>query len=294
MEEKNVQSKTKELSTVKAVILLVISILGIVIGKVVLNGDISVVLIVDAAIVASLCMIWGIKWADIEEQMKENFKSMTVPIVILMCVGMLVGIWITSGTIPTMIYYGNSALSQTVMAYYTRLCMGNPGMMAYAAVVSRLGSFVCIFTCSWFAKKLGRGNTAILSLGIQIIINIFRFVTKDANGYVMLGCMGISGVFGAMFLMMHMPCLMDSIDYGEWKTGVRSDGLLMSANSLGNKIGAAIGGSAVGYLLAFTGYDKNLQVQPAAVVENVRGLTLITPIVVQAIVIGLYMIYRKK
>ena len=114
MEEKNVQSQPKELSTVKAVILLVISILGIVIGKVVLNGDISVVLIVDAAIVASLCMIWGIKWADIEEQMKENFKSMTVPIVILMCVGMLVGIWITSGTIPTMIYYGMKFLNPQI------------------------------------------------------------------------------------------------------------------------------------------------------------------------------------
>jgi len=196
--------------------------------------------------------------------------------------------------VTTMIYYGNSAMSQTVMAYYTRLCMGNPAMMAYAAVVSRLGSFVCVLTCSWFAKKLGRGNTAVLALGVQMLILVVRFVTKDANGYVMLGCMGISGIFSALFLMMHTPCLMDSIDYGEWKTGVRSDGLLMSANSLGNKIGSAIGGSAVGFLLAFTGYDSALKTQSAAVVENVRKLTLITPLVVMAIVIGLYTIYRKK
>ena len=104
MEEKKVSSTGKELGTVQAVVLLILSILGIVIGKVVLKGDISVVLIVDAAIVAVLSMIWGVKWSDIEEQMKENFKSMTVPIIILMCVGMLVGIWITSGTIHTMIY----------------------------------------------------------------------------------------------------------------------------------------------------------------------------------------------
>lgn len=194
----------------------------------------------------------------------------------------------------TLIYYGNSAMSQTVMAYYTRLCMGNPAMMAYAAVISRLGSFVCVLTCSWFAKKLGRGRTATLALSVQMCIMLIRFITKDANGYVMLGCMAVSGVFSALFLMMHTPCLMDSIDYGEWKTGVRSDGLLMSANSLGNKIGSAIGGSAVGYLLAFTGYKKELKVQPEAVVENVRRLTLITPIVIMAIVICLYAVYRKK
>lgn len=114
MEERKQPDTGNEISTVKAVILLAISILGIVIGKVVLGGDISVVLIVDAAIVSALSMIWGVKWSDIEEQMKENFKSMTVPIIILMCVGMLVGSWIISGTIPTMIYYGMKFLNPQI------------------------------------------------------------------------------------------------------------------------------------------------------------------------------------
>lgn len=96
----------KQISALQATILLVISIGAIVVGKVILGGNISIVLILSAAIISVLSMIWGVEWSQIEEEIKENFKSMTVPILILMCVGMMVGIWIISGTIPTMIYYG--------------------------------------------------------------------------------------------------------------------------------------------------------------------------------------------
>lgn len=114
MSENTPQPGSKQLSTIQAVILLVLSIGIIVFGKLVLKGDITVILLVDAAINSALAMLWGVKWSDIEEQIKENFKSMTVPILILICVGLLVGIWIISGTIPTMIYYGMKFLSPSI------------------------------------------------------------------------------------------------------------------------------------------------------------------------------------
>lgn len=114
MKENPAATPEKTVNTWQAVVLLLVSILGIVVGKVILGGNITIVLIIDAALVAALSMIWGIKWAEIEEQMKENFKSMTVPIVILMFVGMMVGIWIACGTIPTMIYYGLKILSPSI------------------------------------------------------------------------------------------------------------------------------------------------------------------------------------
>ena len=106
MNEAKNTAYSKELSTGKAIALLVIAIATIFVGKLVLNGDIAVTLLVDTVIVSAIAVIWGVKWSDIEEQMKENLKSMTVPLVILMCVGLLVGTWIISGTIPTMVYYG--------------------------------------------------------------------------------------------------------------------------------------------------------------------------------------------
>lgn len=108
------EAVSKQLNTIQAVILLVLSIAVIAVGKLVLKGDIAVILIIDAAVISALSLIWGIRWKDIEEQIQENFKSMTVPLIILICVGLLVGSWIASGTIPTMIYYGMKFLSPNI------------------------------------------------------------------------------------------------------------------------------------------------------------------------------------
>lgn len=104
----------KKLSLPKSISIIALSIIIIVVGKTILKGDTSVVLVLDAVVVSVLAMVWGTKWEDIENEIKENLKSMTVPIMILMLVGMLVGVWILSGTIPTMIYYGMKFLNPNI------------------------------------------------------------------------------------------------------------------------------------------------------------------------------------
>lgn len=115
MEEK------KKLSFAKAMILLLIAVVMIFVVKAKIGGDTSVSLLCAAAAVSALAMIWGIKWENIEHEVKENFKSMASPLMILMCVGLLVGTWMISGTIPTMIYYGMKFLSPGIFLVMTCL-----------------------------------------------------------------------------------------------------------------------------------------------------------------------------
>ena len=46
----------------------------------------------------------------------------------------------------------------------------------------------------------------------------------------------------------------DTIDYGEWKTGYRTEGLVNSACSFGWKIGNGIGSALLGLILEAGGY----------------------------------------
>ncbi len=46
----------------------------------------------------------------------------------------------------------------------------------------------------------------------------------------------------------------DTIDYGEWKTGYRTEGLVNSACSFGYKIGNGIGSALLGWILELGGY----------------------------------------
>ncbi|CAG9294922.1 Na+/H+ antiporter NhaC [Celerinatantimonas diazotrophica] len=53
----------------------------------------------------------GLKWKDIEQGMLHVVSLALPSIAVLICVGMLIGTWIASGTVPTLIYYGLTMLS---------------------------------------------------------------------------------------------------------------------------------------------------------------------------------------
>ena len=63
----------------------------------------------------------GYKWDAVESMMITGISRAMQAILILMIVGMLVGAWILSGTIPTMIYYGLKLLSPSIFLVATVL-----------------------------------------------------------------------------------------------------------------------------------------------------------------------------
>jgi GPH family glycoside/pentoside/hexuronide:cation symporter len=50
----------------------------------------------------------------------------------------------------------------------------------------------------------------------------------------------------------------DSVDFGEWKTGVRAQGFISSFFIMGNKVGMALGGALIGLGLSYFDYLPNL------------------------------------
>ncbi len=62
-----------------------------------------------------------ISWKTMERSIAESVGVATTAIFILFCVGALVGTWILSGTVPTMIYYGLHFLSASI--FFPTACL---------------------------------------------------------------------------------------------------------------------------------------------------------------------------
>ena len=75
------------------------------------------------AIIASLVAMFGLNytWKEIEEGIVDTIKLSMGAVIILMIIGMVVGTWILSGVIPTMIYYGLKILSPGIFLVATLL-----------------------------------------------------------------------------------------------------------------------------------------------------------------------------
>ncbi len=72
-----------------------------------------------AAIVAMTML--GSKWSDIEEGIVDTIKMSMGAIIILMIIGMVIGTWIISGVVPTMIFFGLKILSPSIFLVATLL-----------------------------------------------------------------------------------------------------------------------------------------------------------------------------
>jgi Na+:H+ antiporter, NhaC family len=65
------------------------------------------------ALVASAVFIrlFGVTWEEMEEGIIKGVQSAVAPLLILSLIGILIGVWMMSGTVPTILYYGISLIS---------------------------------------------------------------------------------------------------------------------------------------------------------------------------------------
>lgn len=82
----------------------------------------------------------------------------------------------------------------------------------------------------------------------------------------------------------------DTADYGEWKSGRRTTGLVFSASTMGQKIGWAVGGYVAFQLLASVGFEANV-IPSGAVKESLVMLMSMAPSALGVLSILIFLFY---
>lgn len=84
-------------------------------------GANQIALILGAAIATLIGFKNGYSWEEIEKGIANGIATAFGAILILMMVGALIGTWIISGTVPTMIYFGLQILDPSI--FYVAACL---------------------------------------------------------------------------------------------------------------------------------------------------------------------------
>ena len=91
-------------------------------GVLVLGVDAHIPIVVSTVVVCCVGLIVLKKpWAEIEDGCLNSIVVGLKAMVILMIIGMIIGIWIQSGIVPTLIYFGLSILSPSIFLLATLL-----------------------------------------------------------------------------------------------------------------------------------------------------------------------------
>ena len=108
---KNEIKKTKEPGLVVAMIPLIFMFLLFGIGYGIYEIRPPVLLITAAFMTGCLGLFLRFKWKEMERGIVDSIHKALPAILIMLCVGVLIGSWIASGTIPMVIYYGLKLIS---------------------------------------------------------------------------------------------------------------------------------------------------------------------------------------
>lgn len=186
----------------------------------------------------------------------------------------LIGLILSSlGTLTAM--FLPNALNAYLFKYYFQA----PGLLSLAGLLPMVGTFLAIPVTGKLVAKFGKKNIAIYSgiVSIAAYVVLVLFPTKNPMLYIAL--ITVSGFGTALYGMIVWALVGDVIDYQEYLSGKREEGIVYATYSLSRKLVQAIVGSIGGFALAAIGYQSGAATQAPEVAESIRTIITVVPLI---------------
>ena len=170
--------------------------------------------------------------------------------------------------------------------YYFKYYVGDDGTPLFlifdkTAVFLSLQTFALlagILVTQTMVRRFDKRRLMIaLTLGNAAAMSVFYAIPPDQYWTMLVvTCIGnfVIGPTLAVVWSMYADCA----DYGEWKTGRRTTGLMFSASLFAQKMGLAVGAGLSGFVLSFFGFVAN-QDQSDSAMTGIRLMFSVFPAV---------------
>ena len=148
-------------------------------------------------------------------------------------------------------------------AYYCLYYLGNPDMIARILTITFTMPLVGLLFVPTLTKLIGKKAMLLIGNGCLVISGvIFLFAGNNLFwNTVAAVCCGICLSFTYSVIWGILP---DTVNYGEWKTGIRATGFIYAIGVFALKLGSAIANLGAGTYLTLLGYQASLGMEQTA------------------------------
>lgn len=182
----------------------------------------------------------------------------------------------------------------TVLAYYMTYYMGRPGQLPLVLLAIQGSTFFFLFVWNLASRRLEKRTVYSIGASIWLVVQIaLYFLTPDQFRLIYpLGILAGAGLGVAYLIPWSM--MPDVIEFDEWETGQRREGIFYGFMVFLQKAGLAAGLWVVGMVLAWSGYitptdEVPVPVQPESALNAIR--LFIGPIPVVLLLASLVLVY---
>lgn len=165
--------------------------------------------------------------------------------------------------------YINITLVGSMTYYYCNTVLGNLAVMTVITMAYNIPTILGSLVNPLLVAKVGKRKVLIICFAAAIMGRVLVGMAGSSFAILMLGVaahgLALGPVYSNVFAM-----TADIVDYGEWKTGIRSEGLVTCSVSFGMKVGLGLGSAVVAWVLSHGGYVGTAAVQSAEAVSSIR------------------------
>jgi NhaC family Na+:H+ antiporter len=166
----------------------------------------QVLLVAAAFLTGGLGFLLGFRWEDMQKGIVESIHRAMPAILIMLCVGILIGSWMASGTIPMVIYYGLKLISPklflataclvcSITALATGTSWGTIGTVGVAFIGIAIGLGIplglaagAIVAGAYFGDKMSPfsdiPNLAAVTAGANLFDHIKHMIWSAVPGWI--------------------------------------------------------------------------------------------------------------
>ncbi|HQL42447.1 MAG TPA: MFS transporter [Spirochaetota bacterium] len=166
-------------------------------------------------------------------------------------------------------------------------------------------AFLCMFATSaaviplwvFLSQKMGKKHAFNAGMGMLAVILLVLFFVKEFNGVLFIVLFVIAGISISTVFFSPWAMIPDTVEYSQWKTGIRREGILYGFFYFSQKLAAACAGFITGIGLTLCGYLQPLLVgntltsrmQAESALTGIRLLSTIIPMLL--IILGIVFIW---
>jgi GPH family glycoside/pentoside/hexuronide:cation symporter len=162
-----------------------------------------------------------------------------------------------------------------IQVYYTQYVLNDPHLLSWMGFFSMGCVLIGVILVPWTVKCFGKKQVYLAGMVLWALGDILNYFWGDSSfTFIIFSCIAF---FGTAFVnSLNWALVPDTVDYGEWKTGIRAEGSVYTGYTFSRKISAALAGFLPGIMLTQIGYVPNIA-QSDATLLGLRQLIFLWP-----------------
>lgn len=162
----------------------------------------------------------------------------------------------------TMLVMAASVLTSKTLIYYYKYALGDEQASGTALALMAGGAAIFVPIWAVIASKTSKRFVWSTGIAISVVVALVLYFNTRETVPVVTALFAIGSIGAAAGYLSFWSTLPDTVEFGQWRTGVRSESLVFGLMSFAQKVSFGLAAALLGVLLGSIGYTPNVEQSP--------------------------------